>query len=227
MINKIVTLVSLVVCLLAVNVNATYDGTISLYQGASFSSGNGGEFQAVTSGLGTFQTFCIEESEYFSPGNTYNYKVNSGAVYGGVGAHTTDPYNPGYPMDNISIGTAWLYSQFRNGTLTGYNYGSGRVASAGDLQNAIWWLEDEGGANNGFVTLAETTLSLNDSTIKKDSNGAYGVKALNLYTTDNGIVAQDQLAIVVPEPTTLIAGALLLLPFGISTLRIIRTNKKA
>jgi hypothetical protein len=31
----------------------------------------------------------------------------------------------------------------------------------------------------------------------------------------------------VPEPTTLIAGALLLLPFGASTLRILRRNRVA
>ena len=32
-------------------------------------------------------------------------------------------------------------------------------------------------------------------------------------------------ASVVPEPTTIIAGALLLLPFGVSTIRILRRNK--
>jgi hypothetical protein len=32
---------------------------------------------------------------------------------------------------------------------------------------------------------------------------------------------------VVPEPTTMIAGALLLLPFGASTLRILRKNRTA
>jgi hypothetical protein len=116
-----------------------------------------------------------------------------------------------------------LYDQFSDGTLSGYNYtyGSGRSATAGALQNAIWWLENEGGANNAFVTLAETMLGLNDTTVRNDSQGAYGVKALNLYD-GNGNVVQDQLAIVVPKPTTLIAGALLLLPFGISTLRIVR-----
>ena len=31
----------------------------------------------------------------------------------------------------------------------------------------------------------------------------------------------------VPEPTTMIAGALLLLPFGASTLRMLRKNRKA
>jgi hypothetical protein len=222
MINKIVTLVSLVMCLLAFNANAAYDGTIRVYQGSGFSYGNGGEFQAVTSGIGTFQTFCIEENENFSPGSAYNYRINTGAVKGGAGANATDPFT-GNSMDNISIGTAWLYDQFSDGTLSGYNYtyGSGRSATAGALQNAIWWLENEGGANNAFVTLAETMLGLNDTTVRNDSQGAYGVKALNLYD-GNGNVVQDQLAIVVPEPTTLIAGALLLLPFGISTLRIVR-----
>jgi F0F1-type ATP synthase assembly protein I len=32
---------------------------------------------------------------------------------------------------------------------------------------------------------------------------------------------------VVPEPTTMIAGALLLLPFGASTLRILRKTRTA
>jgi hypothetical protein len=31
----------------------------------------------------------------------------------------------------------------------------------------------------------------------------------------------------VPEPTTMVAGALLLLPFGASTLRILRKNRAA
>jgi hypothetical protein len=62
--------------------------------------------------------------------------------------------------------------------------------------------------------------------------------ALNLYdpnnsdglngsspTTINGL-RQDQLAIV-PEVTTLLWGAVLLLPFGASTLRIVRKNRAA
>ena len=217
MINKIVTLVSLVMWLLAFNANAAYDGTIRVYQGSGFSYGNGGEFQAVTSGLGTFQTFCIEENENFSPGSVYNYRINTGAVKGGAGANATDPFT-GNSMDNISIGTAWLYSQFRDGTLHDYD-----STKAGVLQNAIWYLENEkaGEFNNPYVILAEFELRLTDEQIRADSQGAYGVKALNLCD-GTGNVVQDQLAIVVPEPTTLIAGALLLLPFGISTFRIVR-----
>jgi hypothetical protein len=41
-----------------------------------------------------------------------------------------------------------------------------------------------------------------------------------------GTSANDQ-TIIVPEPTTMIAGALLLLPFGMSTIRFIRKNRTA
>jgi len=41
------------------------------------------------------------------------------------------------------------------------------------------------------------------------------------------IVSPDgQSYVVVPEPTTMIAGALLLLPFGASTLRVLRRHRK-
>ena len=220
MIKKIAILVGLLT-VMAMSVYASFDGTITLANDTSqYAYGNGGEFKAVTSGLGTFQTFCMEHNEEFYPGVTYNYRINTGTVSGGVGSHEVDPFT-GKSMDNISIGTAWLYSQFRAETLTGYNYtyGSDRTLSANALQQAIWWLEDEGGTKNSYVTIAESILHLNDTTIKGDSEGAFGVVALNLYDRNSGVNAQDQLAIV-PEPTAMMAGILLLLPFCASTLRI-------
>jgi hypothetical protein len=41
------------------------------------------------------------------------------------------------------------------------------------------------------------------------------------------IYTYNEPSVVVPEPTTMIAGALLLLPFGASTLRILRKNRTA
>ena len=239
--KKLSTIIGIAGVLFATNLYASYDGTVTLSQG-QYSYGNGGEFTAVTtgSGLGTFQTFCIEYNEEFGPGNTYQYKMNTGAVAGGPGAVVTDP-NTGLPMDNISIGTAWLYSQFRAGTLANY-FTVNQQQNAGALQQAIWWLEDEtGGVKNGFVTAAEGALgNLTDAQVKADSLGAYGVIALNLFngpyatTVQNYNLNQDQLAInpdftptPIPEPTTMIAGALLLLPFGASTLRILRKNRAA
>jgi hypothetical protein len=51
-------------------------------------------------------------------------------------------------------------------------------------------------------------------------------------TTQNGNIAQELLlrttdADPVPEPTTMVAGVLLLLPFGASTLRVLRKNRAA
>ena len=240
--KKLSTLIGVAGVLCATNLYASFDGTVTLNSSA-YSWGNGGEFTAVTSGLGTFQTFCIEYNEEFGPGNTYDYKENTGAVAGGVNLGTlhTDP-NTGLAMDNISIGTAYLYSQFRNGGL-----GTLTPAQAGQVQNAIWYLENEitfaqlstmnGVDGTSYYTLAKTGTSTTDTTVFNDSLGAYGVIALNLfdgaYSTQvqnpNGQsynVNQDQLAIV-PEPTTMIAGALLLLPFGASTLRILRRNRTA
>jgi hypothetical protein len=150
-------------------------------------------------------------------------------------------------MDNISIGTAYLYSQFRNGGL-----GTLTSSQAGQLQNAIWYLENEislaqlsiMNSVNGtyYYNLAKSGTGRNDTTVFNDSLGAYDVIALNLFNgayatqvTKNGTtyyLNQDQLAIdagftPVPEPTTMIAGALLLLPFGASTLRILRKNRAA
>jgi hypothetical protein len=222
----------------------TTDGTVKMDYG-TYHSGSGGEFTAATTGLGTFLTFCIEESEYFAPGNTYSYKINTGAVAGGVaGAHSTDP-NTGLSMDNISIGTAYLYSQFRNGGIV-----INSAQDAGNFQQALWYLEGEqtslvnagaGVDGTAYYNLAKLNAGnghLSDAAVEADSGGAYGVVALNLFDGypaegdgyNNGFTApdgkihylnQDMLGIV-PEPTTVLAGMLLLLPFGASTLRILR-----
>ena len=95
-------------------------------------SGDGGEFNASSSdfnpaamGYATqtiynaghpntgFETFCVEYNEHFTPGLTYYYGISQGAINGGVSGG-----NP----DLISKGTAWLYLNFAQGTLAGYNY---------------------------------------------------------------------------------------------------------
>jgi hypothetical protein len=83
-----------------------------------------------------------------------------------------------------------------------------------------------------YYTLAKSGTGTSDTTVFNNSLGAYGVIAMNLFTGGNdtpanpGSPAQDQLALV-PEPTTMLAGALLLFPFGASTLRILRKNRAA
>ena len=84
-------------------------GTISAADNSSW----GGAYVSV--GQAYFQTFCIEYNEEFSPGASYSVGISQNAMYGN---------NP--PLgDPISIGTAWLYSHFAAGTLSGYNYAYG------------------------------------------------------------------------------------------------------
>jgi hypothetical protein len=152
------------------------DGTLTL-QGGWGPSG-GGEFSVTSStGLGAFKTFCLEYNEHINIPGTYDYTINSKAVGGGPG------YTPN--GDPLSIGTAWLYSNFRSGVLAS-SYGYDTAGDQDNLQKAIWWLEEESmGVNNAWVGFAKAALGLDDTTIRGDANGAFGVVALNLSVPGN------------------------------------------
>jgi hypothetical protein len=140
--------------------------------GTPFGAGYVAGVTANVGGAGGFQSFCLEAAETVNPGTTYNYIIETKAIQGGVG--------PG--GDTLSRGTAWLYEEFAKGTLAGYAFGgteAEREQSARDLQDAIWWLEDEGGANNGFVALAQAALG---GDIKEDYDPTTSsVRVLHLY----------------------------------------------
>jgi hypothetical protein len=96
-----------------------------------------------------FESFCLERQETFFPGSLYESVVSDRAILGGNGG----------PFDLLDGRSAWLYEQFRAGTLPGYDFtpGPGRAASSADLQMAFWFIEQELGAtSNAFVTLANT-----------------------------------------------------------------------
>jgi hypothetical protein len=159
-----------------------------------------------------FQTFSLRYNDQFVLPTWNAAGVSDRAVSGGAQSDGGDP---------ISIGTAWLYSQFAAGALEGYSYtpGLGRMQSASALQSAIWWLEEETGGNpsSPFVTLAVNALGLDAASLKSDANGAFNVRALNL---ESGGTTQNMLmTVAVPEPSTVIAGCLLLLPFAFRVLR--------
>ena len=181
---------------------ASTQGTVS-----SATDGSSWGYSSSLNGLQYFQTFCIQTTVYFNPGSTYNATV----------------------ADAITLGTAWLYSQFAAGTLSGYNYtyGSGRSTTAGALQQAIWFFQNQpGGATNSFVQAAEAAVG-GASAAFGESNGKYGVGGLDLTDPNGNQAAQDQLIISVPEASTIIAGALLALPLGASAFRILRRNRTA
>jgi hypothetical protein len=143
-----------------------------------------------------------------------------------------------------------------NPTYAGYA-GTPNATTANEVQATIWYLQGllidasghygtggtydpEGGDLSSLITPIITALELNTgltlTQLEANGGGADQVVAMNLYDGSNN-KQQPQLAIdlnvpfhrliVVPEPTTMIAGALLLLPFGASTLRILRKRQTA
>lgn len=185
-------------------------GQIRPAQGA-YSSGTGGEFKITQfSGMpvqpagpfvneagSLFQTFCLETDETFTPGNLYNWDLNTKAVAGGANTNSGDPLDPL---------TAYLYTQFYNGVLSTYDFDNSsnlRQSHAGELQEAIWYIEQEIGSINGqALTWYNEAVAAGWTTIRN-------VRVLNLYTNTVRVEHQDML-VIVPTPQAAAAGLSLL-----------------
>lgn len=170
----------------------------------------GGEFKAsgvsVLNGPGdSFLTFCLEYSEHISLGTPYYVDINTAAKNGGGGA-IPDPSGGTY--DPLSPSTAWLYTQFRNNTLSGFNYTSD--ASANSLQLAVWKLEGEL-SGSALTTYGGDSVAQSWVAAAQSSGWTTlgNVRVLNLYGSYNpttGVFSgfkQDQLYLTpIPEPET-------------------------
>lgn len=171
--------------------------------------GGGGPFAAHTTGtaldIADFVTFCIEYSEHFSYGVTYNFTLSNNALNGGVAGGNPDP---------LSDATKWLYYQAVSGNYTStYTLATGLGLSnsvGAHFQNAIWHLEEErtasqlGTSSGGYKLATYALANQNWSTLSAAGHQAY---AMNLTDAAGGR-HQDQLAydlvpVPVPEPTSL------------------------
>ena len=163
-----------------------------------YHSGIGGEFMVTpVSGnspglvgmpadvsLATLQTFCMQSDELIAAGETYRFVINTGTI------------SKGNIFDPIDPRTAYLYTYFRNGTLPGYDYGAGRVTSAGHLQDAVWFIENQVfGVHNSFVDLADAAVGPGGVW---EGKGIGSVRVLNLFDAERNDI-QDQLTMV-PAP---------------------------
>ena len=193
----------------------------------------GGVFNAVgtsaLNGAQSFQTFCIEFSEHISyDRDFYVGSVTHASTRGGVSGGIADPGLPNGVGDPISAQTAFLYTNFRNNTLTGFT--ANQAASGNALQLAIWYLEEEIGSGGAFAsspyassitsaystylggagvtTLAESFVALANAAVAEGGSwygkGIGSVRALNLYADSSYTQhAQDQLYLQpIPEPET-------------------------
>lgn len=173
---------------------------------------NGGEFTLTGSSWanpahyasenlvgGGFQTFCLEANEGLS-GQPFLAVLNTAAVLGGKGGGSPDP---------LSIGAAWLYKQFAEGHLAGYDYtpGPGREAKARALQETIWWLEDEQTTLPGDLTFYNLVIAKFGSVAaaKQDYttvNPNYRVAVINLWGKDdqgNWTVPKQDMLVYLPD----------------------------
>jgi hypothetical protein len=243
--KKISVLIGMASALVAPNLFADFSATLSEV-GQNYDGG--GIFNAVTTDNGTFNTFCLSIETTFSPGTPYYYEISST-----VAANDEPPalsyvtQGTAYIYNQFRQSMA-NYSGTANSTavqaaiwyLQGDLVAANGVAAASSGSSGFYDPENlsDGTLNsilngpnsygaNGFLGMVEANSGLTLAQLEANGNGAYDVEALNLYSSpvDSGL-SQPQLT-AVPEPTTLIAGAMLLLPFGASTLRSFRKNRAA
>jgi len=241
--KKLCAVLSLAGIMAASNSLASLTATLAEVGG---NQDGGGLFQATLKNNNTgpvvdvFDTFCVSIVTTFSPGDVYNVDFSSTIVA------NVPPTVPTY----ITYGTAYIYNQFLGGNA---NYGGGPIngTTLDKVQATIWYLQgllsDNSGYNlgavgsyydpenlgggslqsqiagvNGILTKLEADTGKTLMQLEANGNGAFGVVAMNL--TDG--THQPQLA-QIPEATTVLAGTLLLLPFGASTLRILRRKNRS
>lgn len=220
----------------AVNADPVFVGAeIRLLDGPG--GNGGGEYYAdvtptfggpYTSAAGpyNFITFCMQRNEYL-------YGYGTTMYIGGITDHTVSALGPTYD-DPISSATAYLYTSFRDGTLTRNGYdnaitnSTAHIASASALQLAFWYLEGELGRDSttgvfldpynsnravfASNTLANSFITFAEGYAAAGFSGIGDVRVLNLYG-DTGFTQhrQDQLVLSsVPE-----AGTMALLGVGL------------
>jgi hypothetical protein len=148
---KTCVLASTAVALVAAASTIASAGTVRVSY-TPFQAGNGGEFRVVnvagnagqrgmvsdittanpynlqggdgaTTGYAShddFQTFCIERNEYVSDNTLYTFQIEDSSRNGGYFGGNPDP---------IGNATAWIYTQFRQGSLSRYAYNGAGVAA--------------------------------------------------------------------------------------------------
>jgi hypothetical protein len=212
----------------AATASAAMAGTLVL-KTTPYSVNPGGAFSASNSGLDTshyaasalhnggFLTFCLEYNEYINSGQTYHYNddLQYYAHKGGVGGQTEPD------RDYLSLGTAWLYSEFARGNLGAVNFGA--------LQKAFWMLENEiTFATNAYVTLVQNQFGQGWNTT---AGGAYGVSVLNLQQKDNQgrwVHKQSQLYFGgLPKQVPDAGSTALLLVLGVGAMAALRRKRAA
>jgi len=189
-----------------------------------------GQNLSHTSAVGTtFQTFCLERNEGVDANGTLvNWTIDDAAVKGGFAGQ--DTVRGGLPADTLDVRTAYLYQQFWNATLVGYQYtiGAPRIQSAAALQLAIWKIEQElvptGGSNATDLTALYNGNALAQAFFLDASLHAGptigAVRVLNMTVLDGAgnVIQRQSMLIVIPLPRAAWLGLGMIGAFGAFTL---------
>jgi hypothetical protein len=137
-----------------------------------------------------FQTFCLERDETLSFDTDYRVELSKTAWMGGVNTDAGDP---------LDVKTAYLYSNFF------YHTDLAKTWSTQNLQEVIWYLEDEFANENhnlsgGAKALLAMVKNLNFTADEEQS--LFNVRVMNLYDAAGN--HHQSLLTVVPEPATVV-----------------------
>jgi len=182
-------------------------------QRGEFNGGSGGgEFNIHLNGTDIdFVSFCLEIKEHVGYDNVYNvdgvdsYAAADFDTWGGY-ADADLSLQPGTYVedgefrDPLSNATKWVFANYLDGT-----FGQRDATMAGNVQNTIWALENEGSyvVDWGWTGLETTLDGMDDSNAYFQDLKGWDVQVLNI--SRNGVYAQSQLvAAPVPEPATML-----------------------
>jgi hypothetical protein len=180
---------------------------------------------------GSFQTFCVEETEFVH--NPMDVWVST-AWANGTNKPQWDAGNDHSPQshawkgsktsgDDLNPQTAYLYYQFAKGNLSNYAYtditAAGRSKSAGELQNVIWFFEQETPITLDtqatlWVQEAVNATGMTFGSYTPSGTTTWGntigdVRVLQMYFGENGL-HQDQLYLTttIPAPGAILLGGI-------------------
>jgi hypothetical protein len=182
-------------------INLTVSGDVPYYSGGAWA----GVYNNIVNGVFT-PGFCIDVARESGSESDYSYTTLS-----------SSPLTPAGPMGTAAatiVEQLWYtYFSAAESDVTG--------ATAAALQVAIWDTVAIG-AGNHYSIVVDPGLQSAALTMLAGSASSPTADLIGLTSSDG-----QNYVVAVPEPTTIISGMLMLLPFGASTLRILRKNRAA